>query len=209
MKTIFVLVLLAFSAASFAVVNEKYVYNSSKDVVMNSSKECVQDGYHTEDYTKVEACGDLVAPPIEIVEEIIRETVTVSVDAETLFGFDRADLTLAGESTLNNLIAELNNFNRVYRVDVIGHTDRLGSESYNQKLSEERAATVGTYLSNNSSFGSIIYTMGKGELEPIVACDDVRGHNALISCLQPNRRVEIVVDAEEVIERVVQVEMVR
>ena len=74
---------------------------------------------------------------------------------------------------------------------VTGHTDRIGSDAYNQKLSERRANQVKDYLAAQGVDSGIISSAGKGESEPVVQCEGNKATKKLISCLQPNRRVEI------------------
>jgi OOP family OmpA-OmpF porin len=76
-------------------------------------------------------------------------------------------------------------------VKVIGHTDKLGSDAYNQKLSERRANQVRDYMISQGIEASRLVAVGKGETMPKVNCDDVKGRKAQITCLAPNRRVEI------------------
>jgi OOP family OmpA-OmpF porin len=78
-------------------------------------------------------------------------------------------------------------------VHVIGYTDRLGSDAYNQKLSEQRAATVRDYLISQGISADRIDAEGRGEADPVKTCKD-RNRTRLIACLAPNRRV--VVEAE-------------
>ncbi|MCY1370438.1 Outer membrane protein A [compost metagenome] len=78
---------------------------------------------------------------------------------------------------------------------VEGHTDRLGSDSYNQKLSEERATAVKNYLVTSGKLdGSKISAVGKGETMPVTKPGDCKGTKrtaALVACLQPDRRVDV------------------
>ncbi|MDR3086691.1 MAG: OmpA family protein, partial [Azoarcus sp.] len=76
---------------------------------------------------------------------------------------------------------------------VVGHTDRLGSPAYNQRLSERRAAAVKSYLVSKGIDTSRIYTEGKGKTSPVpnTECNNVKARKSLIECLQPNRRVDI------------------
>jgi len=76
-----------------------------------------------------------------------------------------------------------------------GHADRLGSETYNQKLSERRADAVRDYLVAKGVPREKIETLGVGEKQPVVQCDQ-KALKALIECLQPNRRVEVQVKGE-------------
>ncbi|MBM3351047.1 MAG: flagellar motor protein MotB [Betaproteobacteria bacterium] len=116
---------------------------------------------------------------------------TVTVGAEKLFGFDQAQLKEEGKAALDEAAAKIKANPEIRVVIVTGHTDRIGSEDYNQKLSERRAKKVTAYLVNQGVAKSIIEVVGKGESEPVVQCTGNKVTNKLIDCLQPNRRVEI------------------
>ena len=76
---------------------------------------------------------------------------------------------------------------------VVGHTDRIGGDAYNQKLSEKRAAAVKEYLVAKGIEANRVYTEGKGEKQPVTG-DKCKGNGkskALIDCLQPDRRADI------------------
>jgi hypothetical protein len=70
------------------------------------------------------------------------------------------------------------------------HTDRPGDDACNQKLSERRADAVRDYLVSKGVDKAKIETIGLGEKQPIVQCDQ-KNRTELIACLQPNRRVEM------------------
>lgn len=118
----------------------------------------------------------------------------VTLSAESLFGFDRAALRPEGTAALDTFARELEGTSYDV-VTVEGHTDRLGSPAYNQKLSMQRADTVKTYLVTNGRVdASRITAVGKGETMPVTKPEDCKGQKqtaALIACLQPDRRVEI------------------
>jgi OOP family OmpA-OmpF porin len=80
-------------------------------------------------------------------------------------------------------------------IRVTGHTDRIGSTTYNMKLSTQRAETVKTYLMESAGIpADKISAKGVGESEPVAKHDDCKGEKAtkkLIACLQPDRRVEV------------------
>ncbi len=121
--------------------------------------------------------------------DISPDKITFSADA--LFDFDRAILKQKGKQSLDSLMAKLGNV----KYDVIiavGYTDRIGSKDYNKKLSVERAEAVKNYLvSAHSVDPSNVFVDGKGEANPVTGttCNG-KGKN-LISCLEPDRRVEI------------------
>ena len=118
----------------------------------------------------------------------------VSFSAESLFGFDQSAIKPDGRAALDRFAADT----KGTQFDVItveGHTDRLGSTAYNQRLSTQRAEAVKAYL---VSAGGIdagkLNAVAKGESEPVTKAADCKGTKPsakLILCLQPDRRVEI------------------
>ena len=116
---------------------------------------------------------------------------TITVGAEKLFGFDKANLKDEGKAALDEAAAKIKANPEIKAVIVTGHTDKIGSDAYNQKLSERRANQVKDYLASQGVDPSIIQAIGKGEAEPVVQCAGNKATKKLVSCLQPNRRVTI------------------
>ena len=116
---------------------------------------------------------------------------TITVGAEKLFGFDKSNLRDEGKAALNEAADKIKANPEIKAVIVTGHTDRIGSDAYNQKLSDRRANQVKDYLASQGVDPSMIDAVGKGEAEPVVQCTGNNATKKLISCLQPNRRVEI------------------
>ena len=120
----------------------------------------------------------------------------VTYSAESLFGFDTAAVQPAGRAALDALSADLAGV-RDADIQVEGHTDRLGSTAYNQALSQQRADAVKAYLVTQGKLDAArVQAIGKGEGSPVTqpgACPDKGPRAALITCLQPDRRVEIAV----------------
>lgn len=116
----------------------------------------------------------------------------IKLSADALFDFDKAVLKPEGRAKLDDLAAKSKSV-KLEVILAVGHTDRLGSDSYNQKLSERRAAAVKTYLVSKGVEANRVYTEGKGEKQPVTGskCDSVKNRKALIECLQPDRRVEV------------------
>ncbi len=135
--------------------------------------------------------------PLPVVPACNEKFQTVEVSAEKLFGFDKSALREDGKAELDAAIQKIKAHPALSLVMVTGHTDRIGSEAYNQKLSEQRANQVKEYMVANGVDESRLQAVGKGESEPVVACEGKRGQ-AAIECLAPNRRV--VISAEEKIE---------
>jgi outer membrane protein OmpA-like peptidoglycan-associated protein len=123
--------------------------------------------------------------------EVIREGegIIVRFDSGILFDFDKFALKEEAKKNIQSLAASLNQYPGT-DVKVIGHTDNKGSASYNQTLSERRAAAVKTYAVSQGVPTSRLITEGKGFAEPIADNATEEGRAA-------NRRVEIVIIANE------------
>jgi outer membrane protein OmpA-like peptidoglycan-associated protein len=136
----------------------------------------------------LEACTPAPAPaPIA---SPIPEKMTLQADAT--FKFDRGDLggmLLPGKARLDKLVADLKQVDDVTNIRIDGYTDRLGSDGYNRQLSKKRAETVRRYL-QNAGVNVPMQAYGMGKDNPVVQCSN-RGRQALIECLEPNRRVEL------------------
>ena len=113
----------------------------------------------------------------------------VTLAATELFAFNSAALTMP-QPRLDDIAAALTADPSITDVDVTGYADRLGSEQYNQKLSERRANAVRDYLIARGIDSGRLKAYGKGEANPVVVCTDKRRAD-LIKCLEPNRRVEV------------------
>jgi len=125
----------------------------------------------------------------------------ITLAAKALFDFDRAVLKPEGRTAIDNeVISKLNNVTRLELVLVTGHTDRIGTQAYNQRLSERRANAVRDYLVSRGVARDKIETLGMGKTQPVpgVTCNQAypRQRKELIACLAPNRRVEVEVKGE-------------
>jgi outer membrane protein OmpA-like peptidoglycan-associated protein len=154
-------------------------------------------------YWKGPGCADLLKPPvvtrpIAAVQPAVAPAKT-TLGADGLFRFDGrslADLLPEGRRKLDALASDIKgSAGSVNAIKVTGHTDRLGSSTYNQALSLARAHTVRDYLVQAGVPAQSMQVQGKGESEPKVQCAQTR-RAELIDCLAPNRRVEIEVFAQ-------------
>lgn len=155
-------------------------------------------------------CANLlrVAPPVE---RVVERTVAapppppppapvaprrIELSADALFAFGRSglgDLQAQGRRELDALAASLRDVSDA-RLRITGHTDRIGADAANDRLSLARATTVRDYLVRGGVPTGHIQVEGRGEREPKVFCDQ-QSRQALIDCLAPNRRVEVEVSA--------------
>lgn len=107
----------------------------------------------------------------------------VTFAADAFFDFDKSVLKPEGKAKLDDLASKVQGINLEVIV-AVGHTDSVGSDAYNQKLSERRAQAVKAYLESKGIDKSRVYTEGKGEKQP-VADNKTKDGRA------KNRRVEI------------------
>jgi outer membrane protein OmpA-like peptidoglycan-associated protein len=112
-----------------------------------------------------------------------------TLSAKELFAFDR-DTLRTPQPKLDEIAAALKENPGIRNVIITGYTDRLGSEAYNQALSQRRADAVKDYLVRQGVEASRLHASGRGEANPVVHCED-QDRAALIRCLEPNRRVEV------------------
>jgi OOP family OmpA-OmpF porin len=125
----------------------------------------------------------------------------ITLEAKALFDFDKAVLKPEGKAAIDReVVSRLQNVSKLELVLVTGHTDRIGTQAYNQRLSERRANAVRDYLVSQGVPRDKIETLGMGKTQPVpgVVCNQPypKERKALIECLAPNRRVEIEVKGE-------------
>lgn len=107
----------------------------------------------------------------------------ITIQAEALFDFDKSILKPAGKKSIDDAIAKMKQVD-VEMVIAIGHTDSIGTDAYNQKLSERRATTVKEYMVSQGIPAAKITISGKGETQPVATNKDAAGR-------AKNRRVDI------------------
>jgi OOP family OmpA-OmpF porin len=194
-----------------------YVVSSDGRVVLNGFGGCVRAG-HWQPGNAAEPCDRIARadlPPVPVVRaeepklepapppvavaqpeppRPVIQKLTLSTDV--LFDFDKAELKDSGKQRLDELAGQIKDAD-VDEIIAVGHADRIASEGYNQKLSEERAQAVKSYLEQRGAKAQRVTAEGKGESQPVTGEDCAkmgaeRGSNRkLVACLQPDRRVEI------------------
>jgi len=117
------------------------------------------------------------------VERVSPDEIRIIMPSDITFDFNRADLRYEFLPRVQELASTLRRFPGM-TVDIVGHADAIGSDVYNQRLSERRAYSVGDVLSSYGvNYGSLSMS-GRGEWEPIASNNDEWGRAR-------NRRVEI------------------
>jgi len=121
------------------------------------------------------------APAARPAPASVRQAVVIQADA--LFDFDKSVIRPDGKKSIDDALAKLNGVD-LEMVIATGHTDSVGTDAYNQKLSERRAAAVKDYLVSKGIPSAKITTIGKGESQPVATNKTAEGR-------QKNRRVDI------------------
>ncbi|GAO31129.1 OmpA/MotB domain protein [Geofilum rubicundum JCM 15548] len=125
--------------------------------------------------------------------ERVGEGIIVELSNNILFGFDSYELSSTARTNLNKMITVFDTYPDT-DIEVQGHTDSSGSDTYNQDLSERRANAVTSYLVNRGVSSSRLTTVGYGETSPKYSNDTEEGR-------AQNRRVEFIITANEKMKR--------
>lgn len=173
--------------------------SSAGDVWKNSVGQCWRDASWTP-ATAAPGCDGAIVPPAPapapapmatpapakpapapVPAPVVASKVTYAADA--FFDFDKAVLKPEGKAKLDDLVGKVKGIN-LEVIIAVGHTDSVGSDAYNQKLSVKRSEAVKAYLVSKGIEKSRVYTEGKGEKQPVADNKTKEGRSK-------NRRVEI------------------
>ena len=191
----------AFTAGAQAQSKDAYIQDSRGVIARNSNfgdprigNLCWRTGYWTPSQAIFECDPDLVkvaqaepAPPPPVVspppppKAPVNTKVTYAADA--FFDFDKSVLKPEAKAKLDELVGKLGGIN-LEVVIAVGHTDGIGSNAYNDKLSVRRAESVKAYLVSKGVEPNRVYTEGKGKKQPVADNKTAEGR-------AKNRRVEI------------------
>ncbi|MBK7955458.1 MAG: OmpA family protein [Candidatus Accumulibacter sp.] len=183
-----------------------YVIDQRGEVVMSGAGLCWRTGFWTPAAAANDPAGckcDKDLLPKEVCEPPMAKAAPavgvkpaadkITVAADALFDFDKYTLRPEGKKKLDEVAAKAAAI-KLEVIIAVGHTDRFGSDAYNLKLSDRRAAAVKTYLVSKGVNANKIYTEGKGKRNPVTKPDQCPGKaptKKVIECLQPDRRVDI------------------
>jgi outer membrane protein OmpA-like peptidoglycan-associated protein len=137
-------------------------------------------GYYM-DKQEAELRAELEGTGVSVVRN--GDNITLNMPGHVTFASDSSDLNPAFFEVLKSVSTVLKEFDQTI-VEVAGHTDSTGSDSYNQSLSERRATSVSSYLSGQGVIAQRVITLGMGEARPVADNSSQTGRQA-------NRRVEI------------------
>jgi len=156
--------------------------NASGDVWKNATGLCWRDANWTP-ATAAPGCDGAVAAAPQAAAAPVAAASKVTYAADAFFDFDKSVVKPAGKAKLDDLVAKVKGIN-LEVIIAVGHTDSIGSDAYNQKLSVRRAEAVKAYLVSKGIEKNRIYTEGKGEKQPVADNKTKEGR-------AKNRRVEI------------------
>ena len=213
------------SGAAYAA--DGYGNDNTGTVVRNNYGECWRSGSWTKANATEECDKDLLPPPPPKAEPAPAPAPVVELPkvepapapapvplpppapkyekltyrAEALFAFGSDKLSDKGKAELKEF-ADKFKADKASRTDdpikVVGHTDRIGKDAPNQKLSEARANAVKAFAAEQGLDANSIVAEGKGETEPVTKdCKGEKKTKKLIECLAPDRRVEIFIPAKK------------
>ena len=179
--------------------------NTSGDAWKNSSGECWRNASWTPATALAGCDGAIEAPKAVAAKPVIAAApapaaapaaapapapapmppaaTKVTYAADAFFDFDKAVLKPAGKTKLDDLVGKVKGIN-LEVIIAVGHTDSVGKDAYNQKLSIKRSEAVKAYLVSKGVEKSRVYTEGKGEKQPVADNKTNEGRSK-------NRRVEI------------------
>lgn len=179
-------------------------FNSGGNAVRTGLGDCLNSGTFS-DENIVNACEGIEDEP-EVEEETVEEeaapapepvkkepiVTTATLSGEALFATGSSDLSDSNSGSLTNLVGQLEKFQEITAIDVVGHTDSTGTSANNQALSEARASAVEQFL-KDAYPNAEISSSGMGEDSPVATNSTPEGR-------AQNRRVEIQVTAKSIIE---------
>ncbi|RZI84377.1 MAG: OmpA family protein [Rubrivivax sp.] len=209
-----------------AMTNSPYVIDSQRAIVRNPYGQCWRTGYWSLELAQTtklvgsefpagcicdkDLMPKAVCEPPPVVAAVppaepaapapapapVPTSQKVTIPTDALFQFDKSTLTTAGQERLTDYADKLKTLN-LEAVVAVGHTDRIGSTEYNQKLSVRRAQSVKDFLVGKGVPADRIFIEGRGESQPVTGTD-CQGKGAengknkrLVECLAPDRRVII------------------
>jgi OOP family OmpA-OmpF porin len=187
---------IAAAFATDAVHAQSYVIAGGQPV-RSASGECWRTGDWTLEAASHECDPQIAMRPAALEVPAPKPAFTaVSYSAQVLFAFDDDALSADARKQLDGLAQKLLSV-EIDKVVAVGHSDAVGAEQYNKRLSARRAKAVGDYLAGKGVSAERLQLVAMGDHDSITAgtCDSLAAESRpdanLISCLQPDRRVKV------------------
>jgi len=173
--------------------NEGYANDSAQTVWKNSAGECWQHGFWKTE-NKTEACGAeaAAAPAPAPAPAPVMKMAMVDAEEKHIVYFDFDSSQVNDVSAIVNYVGTLA---KLGSIELKGYTDRIGSNAYNDALSQRRVEAVDAALAASGINTAKTVTYSYGEANPVKACTDTGA--SLKSCLADNRRVEVTINGQK------------
>ncbi|MDX2423248.1 MAG: OmpA family protein [Amphritea sp.] len=170
--------------------NAGYATSSNDTVWKTSYGECWQHGYWTEEDKTVECGAEAAAPAPAPAPKMVMKMIDVEESHIVYFDFDSSKVT--DVSAIVNYVGSLAKLNSI---ELKGYTDSIGSNAYNDALSQRRVEAVDAALAAAGIDTAKVVTYSFGEANPVKDCTDAGSSRK--SCLAENRRVEVNIDGQK------------
>lgn len=170
--------------------NRDVVHDMRGQVVRSTNGNCVRTRWTSAD----DECGGAQMAQVQPTERrhIADEARTV------YFEFNKTRLMGSEQAKLNSLASTLKEMKDISGVSIVGYADRIGTPSYNERLSRQRAGVVEKYLRARGYLNTTVAkTRWLGESVPITTCAENLERSTLIDCLQKDRRVTVEIQYED------------
>lgn len=162
------------------------VHDKSGQVIRNTFGNCVRTKWES----NIDECQG-TKRQIAQVQKIERYQIP-DEERTIYFEFNKSKLSEGEEYKLNNLTSKIKTMNDISGVTIIGYADRIGTDSYNENLSQKRAKAVEEYMRKQGYLNvTVAKTRWLGESDPITQCATDMKRAALITCLHNDRRVTV------------------
>ena len=165
-------------SATAAIASDNWEYSSGLNWKNGDGTLCWRDSNWTP-ATAAKGCDGALAP--KTASGVSQSKITLQAD--TLYDFNKSDLKPEGKATLDKIAADLKKI-KLEVIIAVGNTDSVGTDAYNMALGQRRAQSVKTYLTSKGVDGSRIYTESKGKSNPVAS-------NATAEGRAKNRRTDI------------------
>jgi outer membrane protein OmpA-like peptidoglycan-associated protein len=188
-------VILALSTAAFAAPQDVVTGPGKQPVKSERFGTCVQtkwsaanDPCEPAQVKEEPAPAPASAPAVaaQPVNKLVHEQLTI------YFDYNKSTVNAASAAKLDAVASAVNRSPKVTRVNIVGYTDELGTQAYNEKLSTARADAVKEYLAKRTHIDvGVVGLRGLGSQDPVVDCKKAKSKKKKIACMAKDRRVEI------------------